>query len=443
MIGIGGSGMYPIAEILHSEGYILSGSDNNETDTLARVRALNIPVTMGHFEQNVEGADLVIYSAAIMKTNPELVAAEKLGIPTMERSKALGAITRRYNNVIGVCGTHGKTTVSSMITQILVENDFDPSAVIGGRLPLINSNGRAGESDIMVCESCEYVDTFLQLSPDVCVLLNIDCDHMEYFKTLERLMQSFTQFANSAHTVIVNGNDENSLKAMETVDKNIITYGITDNCDYYAANIKGGTKTAGEYDLMYKGQLLCHVVLNVPGDHNISNSVAAAAAAHVTGATGEQIASSLANFKGAGRRFEILGTVDGITIADDYAHHPKELEVTLKSAMKMGYNKVYAVFQPFTFSRTKLLLDDFASVLQIADQAVLSEIMGSREINTYGIHTTDLVEKIPGAVWFDSFEKIADYIVENAKDGDLVITLGCGDIYKAAKIMLKKLKGEC
>ena len=439
MIGIGGAGMYPIAEILHSNGYELTGSDNNETDTVKRVRNMGIKVTMGHFAENVEGAELVIYSAAIMKDNPELLSAAEKGIPTMERCYALGAITRNYNNVIGVCGTHGKTTVSSMITHILYKSGLDPSAVVGGRVPIIDSYGRAGKSETMVCESCEYVDTFLKLSPDVCVLLNVDADHMEYFKTMDRLKQSFRQFAESAKTVIVNGDDENSLDAVKGISSTVITYGICDKNDYFADNIEYGTKTAGEYDLIHNGEFVCHIKVGVPGKHNISNSVAAAAAALISGVSAKDLSEHLYTFTGAGRRFEILANINGITIADDYAHHPKELEVTLNAAMNMGYNKVYAVFQPFTFSRTKLLLNDFARVLQIADKTVLSPIMGSREVNTYGIYSSDLAEKIPNCELFDDFEQIADYIVENAKSGDLVITLGCGDIYKAAKLMISKL----
>lgn len=439
MIGIGGAGMFPIAEILHEKGYDITGSDNNETDTLKRVRKLGIPVTLGHFPENVDGADLIIYSAAIMKDNPELVAAAQKDIPTMERSYALGAITRKFDNVIGVCGTHGKTTVSSMITHVLLKSGKDPSAVIGGRLPLIDANGRVGKSDIMVCESCEYVDTFLKLSPDICVLLNVDRDHMEYFKTLERLKQSFHQFADSAKTCIVNGDDENAMSAVDGISSKIITYGLTDKSDYYAQNITYGTKTAGEYDLYKNGGFLTKVTVNVPGAHNISNSLAAAAAALEVGVSPNEFAENVASFRGAGRRFEILAEINGVTIADDYAHHPKELEVTLNAAMKMGYNKVYAVFQPFTFSRTKMLLDDFARVLQIPDKAVLSPIMGSREVNTFNIHSEDLAAKIPGCELFQTFDEIAAYIVENARSGDLVITLGCGDIYKAAKIMINML----
>ena len=442
MIGIGGSGMYPIAEILHSKGYSISGSDNNETDTLARVRNMGIPVTMGHFKENVLGAELVIYSAAIMQDNPELVSAREQGIPTMERSLALGAITRNYDNVIGVCGTHGKTTVSAMTTQILLENGFDPTAVIGGRLPLIDGNGRAGETENMVCESCEYVDTFLQLSPDICVILNIDNDHMEYFKTMDNMKKSYVKFASMAKTVIVNKDDKDTDDVIKQLSNEILTYGTTPDCDFYAKNIAYGTKNAGEYDLFYKNEFVSHIFVTVPGKHNISNSIAAAASAYLTGAKGEQIAKSIKNFKGAGRRFEILAEINSITIADDYAHHPKELEVTLESAMNMGYGRVIAVFQPFTYSRTKLLLDDFARVLSIPDITILSEIMGSREVNTIGIYSKDLAEKIDYCENYDTFEEIADRVVEIAKPNDLVITLGCGDIYKAAKIMIKKLTSK-
>lgn len=442
LIGIGGAGMYPIAEILNNEGYILTGSDNNESDKTEKIRKMGIPLTMGHFPENVEGADLVIYSAAISKDNPELVSAEEKNIPTMERSYALGALTRRYNNVIGVCGTHGKTTVTSMITQVLVENDFDPSAVIGGNLPLINSYGIAGKSDIMVCESCEYVDTFLKLSPDIAVVLNIDRDHMEYFKTLDRLKQSFTQFCNSAKKTIANGDDENTVDAMKKVTNEVITFGLNEGNDYRAVNIEYKSKTAGEYDLYYKGKLLSHIVVNAPGKHNILNSLAAAAACHTVGADGEQIANALPHFTGAGRRFEILYNKNGITIADDYAHHPKELEVTLQSAMNMGYNKVIAVFQPFTYSRTKLLFDDFVEVLKIPDKCLLTEIMGSRETDNLGVYSYQLADKIPECEWFDGFEQIAKRAVELAEENDLIITLGCGDIYKAAHIMIDLLEGK-
>ncbi len=440
MIGIGGAGMCPLAEILLKKGYELTGSDNNRTDTLARVESLGIPVTVGHNPENVHGAEIVIHSAAIMKDNPELIEAARLGIPVMERSYLLGAVTRKFDNVIGVCGTHGKTTVTSMITQILQDANLSPSAVIGGKLPLIGANGICGNSETLVCESCEYVDTFLKESPDIAVLLNIDQDHMEYFKTVERLIASFRQFINSAtNCAIVNGDDERSMIAASGIDIPVITVGESETNDYYAKNIAMFQGGFYEFDLYHGNEMLTHITLNCPGRHNVFNAVAAAAAAMKSGATPTDVQYGLSRFGGACRRFEILGRPHGITIADDYAHHPKELEVTLNTAKSMGFKHVYAVFQPFTFSRTAMLLDDFARVLSIADTVVLSQIMGSREVNTYGIQVSQLAEKINGSVYFDTFEQIADYIVENASDGDLVITLGCGDIYKAAKIMIKKL----
>lgn len=440
MIGIGGAGMCPLAEILLKKGYELTGSDNNQTDTLARIQALGVPVTLGHKPENVHGAELVIYSAAIMKDNPELTEAARLGIPSLERSYLLGAVTRKFDNVIGVCGTHGKTTVTSMITQILIDANLSPSAVIGGKLPLIGSNGICGDSETLVCESCEYVDTFLKESPDIAVLLNVDEDHMEYFKTIDHLIGSFRQFIGSATKyAIVNGDDERSMIAADGIDTRVVTFGERECDDYYAANVAMSHGGFYEFDLCSGGKTLTHISLGCPGRHNVANAVAAAAAAMLSGASADDVQYGLSRFGGAGRRFEILGRPRGITIADDYAHHPRELEVTLKTAKTMGYNRVFAVFQPFTFSRTVMLMDDFARVLQIADQAVLAQIMGSREINTYGVHISQLAEKVPNSVYFDTFEQIADYIVENAKEGDLVITLGCGDIYKAAKIMLRKL----
>lgn len=439
MIGIGGAGMCPLAEILHTLGYNITGSDNNETDTLKRVRNLGIKVHLGHSADNIKDSDLIIYSAAIMQDNPELVAARENGIPSLERSYLLGYVTRKYDNVIGVCGTHGKTTVTSMIVHILFNAGLDPAAVIGGKLCTIGGNGRVGHSDIMVCESCEYHDTFLHLSPNIAVLLNIDSDHMEYFKTIENLIASFQKFASMAETVIVNADDERSMLAMSDVKANIITFGESDGADYQIKDIIEGDRAAHSFKLYKEDKTIANIQLKIPGRHNVSNAAAAAAACLAVGATPEQIELGLKTFSGAGRRFEILGTPGDITVADDYAHHPAELKVTLKAASEMGYNRVIAVFQPFTFSRTAYLLDDFASVLSAADKVVLSEIMGSREVNTYNIHTSQLCEKIPGAVWFKTFDEIADYVVNIAKSGDLIITLGCGDIYKAAKEILKRL----
>lgn len=438
-IGIGGAGMCPLAEILHDKGYFLTGSDNNESDTLKRIRALGIPVVLGQKAENVDGADMVVFTAALLPDNPELVASREKGIPTFERSKLFGYVTRKYKDCIGVCGTHGKTTTTSMLTQVLLESGFDPSAVIGGKLPLTGTNGIVGNSETLVVEACEYKDTFLDLSPDTALILNIDRDHMEYFHTLENLQKSFRDFAEMATAcVIYNGSDPNTVEAMKGIEgKEIITFGDDATCDYYHGEVTFENGAFPAFDVIYKGENLGHIQLGVPGEHNVLNALAVIAAARHTGATFQQCQDSIGHFAGAGRRFEFLGEYNGAVIADDYAHHPKELEVTLNAAKRMGYDRVWAVFQPFTFSRTKMLLHEFADALSLADRVVMTEIMGSREINTYHVSTQDLADEIPGSVWFDTFPKVADYLKQNIQKGDLVITLGCGDVYKIAHLILR------
>lgn len=440
-VGVGGSGMFPLVQILLAEGYKITGSDNNTGDTIDSERKMGVEVTIGHFADNVKGADAVVYSAAIMPDNIELVTARELGIPTIERSEMLGLVSRRYNNCICIAGTHGKTSTTSMATQILMGAGLDPSAFIGGKLGAIGGSGRAGKSDILVCEACEFVDTFLHLAPDIAVILNIDEDHLDYFKTLENLIASFRKFANlSSRVVIINGDDPNSHKAIEGIEKNVLSFGSDESSDYYPKNIVWKDGTHCSFDLYFRGTRLTKLTLNVPGKHNVLNAVAACAAALAAGAEPASLAKGLAEYSGVGRRFEILGKPRGITIADDYAHHPAEIKATLLAAKELNFHQVWAVFQPFTFSRTAMLLDDFAKALPIADKVVMSAIMGGREHNTYGITTQQLADKIPGSVWFETFEEIADHVIANAHEGDLVITLGCGDVYKCAKLMLGKLE---
>lgn len=441
-IGIGGSGMCPLAEILHAKGYSLQGSDNNESSIVERIRKLGIPVMMGQKAENIKGADMIVYSAAIQRGNEELEAALTSGIPTFTRAELFGEVTKHFDNCIGICGTHGKTTTTSMTVQAMLSADLDPSAVIGGKLPLTDSYGRVGKSDTIVCEACEYVDTFLHLFPNVAVILNIDEDHMEYFKTLDNLILSFHKFACLAKSaVIYNGDDENTLKAVEGIEgKDMISFGFSDKNDYYAENIESINGAYTRFDVMYKGKKLGRLSLAVPGVHNILNALASIASAIYSGAKFEACVEGLESFTGAGRRFEKLGTYCGIDFIDDYAHHPAELRVTLEAAMKLGYNTVWAVFQPFTYSRTVLHFDEFVDVLKIPDRCVMTEIMGSRETNTYGIYTSQLAEKIPNSVWFNTQKEVADYVVKNAKAGDLVLTMGCGDIYKSAHMMIDMLK---
>lgn len=439
-IGIGGSGMFPLAQILHGKGYYLTGSDNNETDTLQMVREMGIPVTLGQKAENIEGADLIVHTAAIMDDNPELIAARASGVPTIERSVLLGEISAWYPAAICVSGTHGKTTTSSMTTQILLDAGLDPTCVIGGKLPAIHGGGRIGKSGTMVCEACEFVDTFLKLHPDIAVILNIDADHLDYFKTMENLIASFHKFASMAtRAVIANGDDQNTLKALKDLDRRIITFGYASINDYYPANIEHVDGVTISFDLCRDSEILTPIRLHVPGDHNILNAIAACIAAHEAGARWEQCAKGLDAFHGAQRRFEVLGKFGGITVADDYGHHPTEITATLTAAKKLPFKRVWAVHQPFTYSRTAMLLDDFAKALSIADRVVLSEIMGSREKNTWNIYAKDLAEKIPGCVWFPEFPEIAGYVVEHAEPGDLIITLGCGDVNKCAHMMVEQL----
>ena len=442
-VGIGGSGMFPLVQILHEVGYEITGSDVNEGDIIDRERKLGIPISMGHKAENVHGAELVVYTAAIMKGNPEIEEAHRLGIPTVERSILLGYVANTYPHPICIAGTHGKTTTTAMTTQIMVMAHADPAAVIGGKLPAIHGSGRVGESPIMVCEACEFVDTFLKLYPDIAVILNIDADHLDYFKTMENLIASFRKFAQKASKVlIVNGDDRNTQKAVEGLDKRILTFGYSNINDYYPKNIEHVDGVTLSFDLCREEEVLTTIRLHIPGDHNILNAIAACAAAHEAGATWEQCARGLDAFHGAQRRFEVLGKINGITVADDYGHHPTEIEATLKAAKALPFQRVWAVHQPFTYSRTATLLDEFARVLQIADFTVLSEIMGSREKNTYHIYARDLAAKIPGCVWFPEFPEIADYVAERARPGDLILTLGCGDVNKCAHMIVEKLKAK-
>ena len=458
-IGIGGSGMYPLAQILHSKGFYLTGSDNNETDTLQAVRNMGIPVMFGQRAENIEGADLIVHTAAIMADNPELIAARASGVPVLERSELLGIVSSWYQNAVCVSGTHGKTTTTSMLTQILHDAGVDLSAYIGGKLPCIGGSGCAGSSDIFVCESCEFVDTFLKLYPDIAVILNIDADHLDYFKTVDNIIKSFHKFCElTSKTIIYNGDDANTCKAIEGITgKEMISFGYGENNHYRAVNLE---HLSGQmaYTVLKNGQELGRIMIHVPGEHNILNSLAAVAACDNLGIPFAQIQNGLTAFSGAGRRFEIKGKVNGVTIADDYAHHPTELTATLKAAKEMPYKRVWAVFQPFTFSRTVQHLEEFAEALSIADIAVLTDIMGSREKNDWNIYTRNLAEIMEKdrTVWFpqdetaeytderkyQNFEDVCNYVVNHVQDGDLVLTMGCGDINKVAKMILERLQEE-
>lgn len=458
-IGIGGSGMYPLVQIFHSKGYTITGSDNNETETLEAVRKMGIEVYLGQRAENITaaGPELIIYTAAIMADNPELIAAKESDAMLCERAEILGVVTGWYENALCVCGTHGKTTTSSMLTQIFVDAGEDISCVIGGKLPSIGGSGRSGSSQTMVCEACEFQDHFLRLHPDAAIILNVDADHLEYFKNIENIIKSFNKFANMASkAVIYNGDDQNTVKSVEGVTgKKMISFGWDRKNDYSAEILsKKGMQTV--FRLYVKGEDSRELRINVPGDHNVINALAAIASARYSGTDWAGIEKGLENFRGSVRRFQLIDVVKGITIVDDYGHHPAEISCTLKAAKGLDYKRVWAVFQPFTYSRTEILMDDFADALMIADRSVITDIMGSREKNTNGIYTEMLGEKTPNAKWFftphevvdmqtseqkeKNFDECVEYLAENCKEGDIVITLGCGDVYKLAKKLAARLK---
>jgi UDP-N-acetylmuramate--alanine ligase len=438
LVGIGGSGMCPIAELLLSKGYAVSGSDRTESENTKRLATLGASVFIGQRAENVAGADIVCYSAAVHADNPELAAARKEGIPAFERSKVLGAITRFYGNTVGVSGTHGKTTVSSMITQILLLNKRDPSAVIGGKLPLVGSACVSGGSDTLVCESCEFVDSFLEFSPDISVLLNIDNDHLDYFKTMDNLTASFKKFCSKSKTCYYNGDDELCIKAVSGIEAKKISFGISGNAFYRADNVTAG-KFGFSFDVLRAEKKVGHLDMRVPGRHNVYNGLVSFAVCFDMGVDAAGIASALEKFTGAGRRFQFIGEKSGVTVVDDYAHHPTEIAATLSAAKSLGFKRVITVFQPYTYSRVALLKDGMIKALSIADKVFLTPIVASREENVYGVSSSDIALALKDGRVIADYGELASEMAAVAEDGDIIITMGAGDIFKVAGKILEKL----
>ena len=437
-IGIGGSGMFPLVQILTARGYEIGGSDVSESSITASERAMGVTVYIGHDPAHIEGAQMVVYSAAIHEDNPELSAARAHGLPCVERSVLLGYVSRLYRNSVCVAGTHGKTTVTSMITTMLELAGRDPAAVIGGKLPLIGGYGKAGGGQTIVVEACEFAGTFLKLTPSISILLNIDNDHLDYYGTMGKLMMAFQTFALMAtNMVVANADDPNTLAVVNSIDRDVRTFGIQ-NGDYTAENIREYKPGFFEFDVLEWGGHFTHIRLGVPGRHNIYNALAMCACVRALDLEPADAATAAEHFTGAARRFEVMGEVNGATVVDDYGHHPTELEATLKTARGLGYKKVWAVHQPFTYSRTKLLMEDFVRVLSLADHVVLTPIMGSREVDDGTVKSEDLAAKIPGAVTVGSLEEAADYVRAHAQPGELILTMGCGNINRVANMLVGK-----
>ena len=439
LVGIGGSGMCPVAELLLSKGYTVSGSDRQESDNTKRLSSLGATVFIGQKANNISGADIVGYSAAVHSDNAELKAAREKRIPSFERSKLLGAITRFYDNTIGVAGTHGKTTVSSMITQILLLNKKNPSAVIGGKLPIAGSACVSGSGGTLVCESCEFVDSFLEFSPDKSVLLNIDDDHLDYFKTMDNLASSFRKFCEKSEICYFNGDDELCRKAVDSIGAKTVSYGLGADNFYHPENITPG-KFGFSFDVVRGDKTVGHLNMHVPGRHNIYNGLVSFAVCFEEGVEPGGISEALERFTGAGRRFQFIGEVNGVTVVDDYAHHPTEIAATLSAAKSLDFKKVIVVFQPYTYSRVALLKEGMIKSLSIADKVFLTPIVASREENIYGVKSEDIANSLPDGRVVSDYDDLAAQMANAASKGDIIITMGAGDIFKVAHIVLEKLK---
>jgi len=440
-IGIGGISMSALAHILKNDGYKVLGSDFKDSDTAKELVASGIPVKIGHRAENVDGAGLVVYTAAIKDDNPELVRARKLGIPAIERAVLLGAMMRNYRYPVAVSGTHGKTTATSMLSHVLCDSDLDPTILVGGVLPLIGGNMRDGGKEYFVTEACEYCGSFLKFFPLYSIILNIEEDHLDYFKDINDIIDCFSEFVEKTPkngAVIANFDDPEVVVATKNNPAKTVSYGIQNkSCDYVAENIVFSEKGCPEFDVFEKGEFLLHIKLGVPGLHNVSNSLAVIAVSKLLGVPKAGIEKGLASFSGTNRRFELKGEINGAKIYDDYAHHPTEIKATLAAAKSTGAARVRCVFQPHTYTRTYTLKDEFAKSFTDCDDLIITDIFAAREPDTGLIHARDLADVIDGAKYIKDFCDIEEYFKATAKDGDIIFTMGAGDVYKIGESIIK------
>ena len=434
LVGIGGVSMRPLGLVLKGMGMKVTGSDMSASEGTRELEAKGIPVTIGHNAENIQGADCIIRTAAAHNDNPEIAAARASGIPVFERAQAWGEIMRSYKNAVCVSGTHGKTTTTSMLTHILMEANLDPTVMIGGYLPLLHASHRVGHGDTILLESCEYCDSFLNFFPTLALVLNVEEDHLDYFKDLADIQKSFHKVAEMAtFGVVANGDDPHTVQALEGID--YVTFGLGEGNRIHPANMCPDWR---HFDVLCDGEFYCHLDMGVLGRHNAMNALAASAAAWMMGIPGEAVSRGLVSFHGAGRRMEFKGKFHGADVYDDYAHHPDEVAATISAVRDaMPGRRLVLAFQPHTYSRTSALFDDFVRELSRADVLVLAEIYAARERNTIGISSADVAEKIPGAVFCETLPEVTEYLRENVREGDVVLTMGAGDIFRAGEALLK------
>ncbi len=445
-IGIGGISMSGLAEILFYRGYDISGSDSNASDVTKRLEDLGINVYIGQKEENIKGdEDLIVYTAAISEENPELMAARRSKAEVIDRAALVGMLMPEYKYPISVAGTHGKTTTSSLVTEIFLAADKDPTVSIGGMLPDINGNFKVGSKDYFILETCEYKDSFLKFNPHSAIILNVDKDHLDYFKNLDNIYRSFNSFAKRVPKdgfIIINKNIERSDQVLEGTKCRVITYGSDDSADWYPTDISYDSLGHGGYSVNYKGKKLGEVHLMIPGEHNVYNSLAAFALAYNYNVPVEAILKGIAKYKGTDRRFQYKGDYRDITVIDDYAHHPTEIAATINSARASENDKLWIVFQPHTYTRTFALLDEFAKVLSEADKVLLLDIYASREKDTGLVSSKDLAERIKdmggNVEYCGSFDNAENYIKENCNPHSMLITMGAGDVYKLGEKLISQ-----
>ncbi len=445
MIGIGGISMSGIAAILKNWGFNVTGSDASDSEAVQLLRSKGIKVVIGHSLEDVAKADVVVYSAAIKQTDPEIVEAHRLKIPTIERADFLGEITRCYNDTICISGTHGKTTTTSMVSLCFLDALTDPSIQVGAMLKPLNGNYRVGNSEHFIIEACEYVESFLKFSPKAEIILDIDNDHLDYFKTFDNIKNAFIKYVKllpDNGLLIVNGDDKNCLDLCQYTNAKKVTYGIDNTkANFVAKNIVFDNDGFPEFDVYYNDEFFMNLKLSVPGIHNVLNALACTAISTEYGISKKDIQDALIKFTGAHRRFEFKGKINNnVSVYDDYAHHPTEIKATYNSLKNKKYNKSWAIFQPHTYSRTKLLLDDFAEALQNFDNVIILDIYAARETNTYNISSKDLADKITSlgkkALYMSDFDNCVKYIKDNVQKDDIVITIGAGTVTKIGPMLV-------
>lgn len=444
-IGIGGISMSGLAAILLKEGFVVSGSDSHESELTDRLQAAGARIAYQQAAENItDGIDVVVYTAAIHPSNPEYAAAVAKKIPLLTRAQLLGQMMKNYKIPICVSGTHGKTTTTSMAAHILMAADMDPTISVGGILPLIKGNYRIGSNNTFLMEACEYTNSFLSFFPKISIILDIDADHLDFFKDLDDIRHSFRKFAEllpDDGVLIINADDPACKMITKGLTCKIITYSMSNKGEYTADLVTYDKRGNASFRALYKGNPIGNFSLQVPGQHNVSNALAAIALARELGIDAATIENGFESFHGTNRRFEYKGKMKcGATVIDDYAHHPTEIKATLHTAERVPHETIWCVFQPHTYTRTKALLPQFAEALSIADHVVLADIYAARELDIYGVSSRNLQAEIQklgtDCDYFPSFEEIEDFLRANVKDGDLVITMGAGNIVQVGEDLI-------